>query len=175
MEVWEEKVGLKEPKDLKENSQVKYGTNAEDFLVNLFKLDYPEYNVKINKKTVYKRSFMFASLDGELTKDNEKGILEIKTTEIHSKSNLEKWNNKVPDYYYCQLLHYFIVTNWKFAILKAQIKQKGINGEVEILTRHYKFFRKDLLEDLKYLYLKEKEFWGYVERKERPPLILPNF
>lgn len=177
VEVWEEKVGLRVPDDISDSPQVKYGKEAEDLLLKLFALDYPQYEVKSIKNIVYKRGFMFASLDGELTnrETGEEGIYEGKTTEIHSAMGFAKWNKQIPDYYYVQILHYFIVTARNFAYCKAQIKQTGQNGEVELITRHYPYLRKDLLEDLKYLYLKEKEFWGYVEKKQRPPLILPRF
>ena len=66
VEVWEEKVSIKTPDDISDKPQVEYGKNAEDLLVKLFALDYPQYEVKIDKETVYKRNFMFASLDGEL-------------------------------------------------------------------------------------------------------------
>ncbi len=176
VEVWEEKVGIKTSEDISDKPQVVYGKNAEDLLVKLFALDYPQYKVKIDKQTVYRRGFMFASLDGELT-DNEtgeQGIYEGKTTEVHSNALMSKWHKQIPDYYYIQLLHYFLVTGRTFAICKAHIKTMGVNGELEIITRHYLYSRKDLLDDLKYLYLKEKEFWGYVERKQRPPLLLPK-
>jgi len=175
VEVWEEKVGLREPEDISDKPEVKYGKKAEDLLVKLFALDYPQFKVRQNKKEVYRRGFMFASLDGELTEieTKERGLLENKTTEIHSATAFAKWNKQIPDYYYVQILHYLIVTGWSFAYCKGQIKQKGTNGEIELITRHYPYFRKDLLEDLKYLYLKEKGFWGYVQRRERPPLILP--
>lgn len=176
VEVWEEKVGLREPKDISDNPAVKYGKQAEDMLVKLFALDFPEYKVRTNKNVVYRRGFMFASLDAELTDGQGlKGFLECKTTEIHSKTTLEKWNRHIPDYYYTQLLHYFVVTGWDFAFCKAQLTQTGLNEMPETVSRHYPFFRGDLKEDMRYLYLKEKEFWGYVERKERPPLLLPNF
>ena len=176
VEVWEEKVGIKAPDDISDKPQVQYGKNAEDLLVKLFALDYPQYKVKTDKNTVYKRGFMFASLDGELTdkETGEQGIYEGKTTEIHNGTLMSKWNKQKPDYYYVQILHYLIVTGRQFAYCKAHIRTTGANGELEIITRHYPYFRKDLLEDLKYLYLKEKEFWGYVERKERPPLLLPR-
>ena len=177
VEVWEEKVSIKTPDDISDKPQVEYGKNAEDLLVKLFALDYHQYEVKIDKETVYKRNFMFASLDGELInkETGEQGIYEGKTTEIHNHTLMSKWNKQIPDYYYTQLLHYFLVTDRTFAYCKAQIKTIGSNGELEIITRHYPYLRKDLLEDLKYLYLKEKEFWGYVERKQRPPLLLPRF
>lgn len=177
VQVWEEKVGLREPEDISDNEQVKYGKEAEDLLVKLFALDYPQYEVKINKNVVYKRDFMFASLDAELTDKatGEQGIYEGKTSELHSAAAFAKWNKQIPDYYYVQILHYFIVTNRSFAYCKAQLKQTGLNGEVELITRHYPYYRKELLEDLRYLYLKEKEFWEHVQSKTRPPLILPNF
>lgn len=176
VEVWEEKMGLREPADLSDSPQVQYGKDAEDLQLKLFALDFPEYDVASHKDIVYKRDFMFASLDGELVckSTQEEGIYEGKTTEVHSNRDLEKWNNKIPTYYYCQVLHYLIVTDRKFAILRAQIKHEGQNGEIELITRHYKFNRKDCLNDMKYLYMKEKQFWKYVTTKTRPPLILPS-
>lgn len=175
IEVWEEKVGFREPEDISDKPQVAYGTEAEDMLVKLFELDYPQYLVKQNKRAVYRRGFMFASLDAELLEYATKaqGFLETKTTEIHSAAALQKWDGHIPEYHYAQVLHYFVTLGWTFAWLKVQIKQTGRNGQVELITRHYPFLRRALMEDMKYLYTKEKEFWGYVERKERPPLILP--
>lgn len=177
VEVWEEKVGLRVPEDISSSPNVRYGKAAEEPLVKLFALDFPTLKVRVNKNVVYRRGFMFASLDAELTDTETKalGFYEGKTTEIHSAAALEKWDRRIPDYYYTQILHYFVVTGRSFAWCKAQIKQCGLNGETELVTRHYKYQRRELLGDLKYLYVKEKEFWGYVERKERPPLLLPNF
>lgn len=175
VEVWEEKTGRKVPTDLSTNEKVNYGKNAEDLLVKMFELDYPEYKVEIDKTTVFKRDFMFASLDGILTdKNGNKGVLEIKTTELFSSKDLAKWDKQIPQYYYTQLLHYLIVTGWSFAVLKAQIKTVGNNGETELITRHYYFSRESVIKDMKYLYLAEKEFWSYVILDKRPPLILPD-
>ena len=126
-------------------------------------------------ETVYRRGFMFASLDGELTEIETKarGFIEIKTTEIHSAAALQKWDGHVPEYYYAQVLHYFVTLGWTFAWLKVQIKQTGRNEQTEFITRHYPFLRRALMEDMKFLYTREKEFWSYVERKQRPPLLLP--
>lgn len=177
LDVWEEKSLGRKPADISEDAHVSYGKSAEDLLVRLFELDYPKYRVKVSKNNVYKRAFMFASLDGELTdkESGEDGILEIKTTEIYSSKDLWKWDRKIPEYYYIQILHYLIVTGKSFVVLKAQIKCLGKNGETELITRHFKFFRNNLMEDMKYLYLKEREFWEkYVLTKKRPPLILPS-
>ena len=82
-ELWEEKVGLRQPKDLSENERVKYGQAAEKHLVALFKLQYADrYKVRVDKNVVYFRNgFQFASLDGELTEleTGDKGVHEDKT------------------------------------------------------------------------------------------------
>ena len=176
VDIWEEKVGIKDAEDISAKPQVQYGREAEDLLFKLFALDHPQYKCATNKETVYRRGFMFASLDGELMEKGtgRRGIFECKTTEIHSHKELAKWEKRVPDYYYTQILHYLIVTGWDFVKLKAQLKMLGTGGEVELITRHYTFDRKDVAEDLQYVYIGEKTFWGYVERNERPPLILPN-
>lgn len=176
VQVWEEKVGIREPDDISENPVVKYGTEAEDPLFRLFCLDHPQYRGWSDKTIVYRRGFMFSSLDGELEElsSGALGVYEGKTGEIHRKSALEKWNKRVPDYYYVQLLHQLVVTGRSFNVLKAQLKLL-YTEDLEIITKHYRYERNALLDDLKYLYCKEHDFWGYVQRKERPPLILPRF
>lgn len=175
IQVWEEKVGLREPDDISDKPQVQYGKDAEDPLFRLFALDNPQYKAWNDKTIVYRRDFMFASLDGELEdrQTGSQGFYEGKTSEIRRKTELEKWFHRVPDYYYAQLLHYFIVTGRDFAVLKAQLKLL-YTDDLEIITRHYPFERKALMQDLKYAYLKEYEFWKCVQNKTRPALILPH-
>ena len=174
VKVWEEKTGLIEPDDISDKEQVKYGKAVEDLLLQMFALDNPEYEVTSNKKIVYRRGFMFASLDGELVEKatGELGIYEGKTAEIHKKIELEKWNKRVPDYYYVQILHYLIVTGRSFVVLKVQLKLL-YTEEKTTMTKQYRFNRKDLLNDLAYLYRKEAAFWDSVIAGVKPPRILP--
>ena len=176
VDVWEEKKGLREPDDISDKEQVKYGKAVEDLLLQMFALDNPEYEVTSNKKIVYRRGFMFASLDGELVEKatSELGIYEGKTAEIHKKIELEKWNKRVPDYYYVQILHYLIVTGRSFVVLKVQLKLL-YTEEKTTMTKQYRFNRKDLLNDLAYLYRKEAVFWDSVIAGVKPPRILPEF
>lgn len=176
VDVWEEKKGLREPDDISDKEQVKYGKAVEDLLLQMFALDNPEYEVTSNKKIVYRRGFMFASLDGELVEKatGELGIYEGKTAEIHKKIELEKWNKRVPDYYYVQILHYLIVTGRSFVVLKVQLKLL-YTEEKTTTTKQYRFNRKDLLNDLAYLYRKEAAFWDSVIAGVKPPRILPEF
>lgn len=180
IELWEEKTGRKDAPDISDKPYVKYGTQAEDLLRQLFALDYPQYIVTHEENTIIKHPehpFLFASLDGKLldVATGKEGILEIKTTNILQSTQKEKWKDKIPDNYYCQVLHYLNVTSCSFAILKAQLKY-DYGGEIRIETKHYYIDRKDVEDDIKLLQEKEIQFWKeYIEKDKKPPLVLPNF
>lgn len=177
--LWEEKTGKVQAEDISDKPYVKYGTQAEDLLRELFKLDFPQYEVSHDENTIIKHPkypFLFASLDGQLVdkETGELGILEIKTTNILQSMQKEKWKEKIPDNYFCQVLHYLNVTRYSFAILKAQLKY-DFDGDIKLETRHYKINRCDFEEDIKELEKAEVEFWTkYVEKDIQPPLELPN-
>lgn len=176
VELWEEKTGLHQPEDISGKDYVIYGTKAEEFLRGLFALDFPEYQVFYDDNNMFLNSdyaWMHASLDGELVdQEGRRGILEIKTTEILQSMQKEKWNDRIPDNYFCQVLHYLAVTGYEFAVLKAQLKSEW-GGELRITTKHYFIERKDVEEDIKYLVDAEKRFWNCVQSGRRPDLILP--
>lgn len=177
VELWEIKTGITTQRDISEEPYVKYGTEAEQHLRELFKLDFPEYEmhyVENNMWTNDKYPFSHASLDGWLIdQDGRMGIWECKTTNILKSMQKEKWRERIPDNYYIQLLHYFMVTEFEFAILKAQLKSE-FNGDVYIQTKHYKIERADVEEDIKYLADAESKFWEQVQKKTRPALLLPE-
>ena len=141
VELWEEKTGRKVPEDISNKDFVKYGTEAEKFLRELFKMDFPEYEVGYKENNMFLNSkypFAHASLDGWLKdKDGRMGVLEIKTTNIMQSAQKEKWKDRVPDSYFCQLLHCMAVTGFDFAILKAQMKF-DYSGDIMLTTRHYR-------------------------------------
>ena len=177
VELWKEKTGRSIPEDISEKPYVKYGTEAEGFLRELFKLDYPDYKVEYVENNSFENEhfpFAQASLDGLLyDKDGRLGILEIKTTNIMQSQQKEKWNERIPDNYYCQVLHYMAVLEADFAVLKAQLKY-DFGESVCLQTRHYKIEREDVEDDIAYLMQKEKEFWEKVETGKRPALLLPE-
>lgn len=176
-ELWAEKTGRAEPRDISDNPRVIYGINAEEYITRMFALDYPQYTLHDTKGVMYRRGFLFASLDGLLT-DNatgETGVLEIKTSTIDSRAAADKWDdNKVPEQYYIQVVHYMLVTGATFAIIKARLIDRDRYGEITIREKHYRYNRADVLGDMKYLYSAEKRFWKYVEADKRPPAILPD-
>ena len=176
VELWEEKAGLRTPEDISYKDYVQYGIKAEDHLRALFSLDYPQYKVTYEENNIFVNSeypWMHASLDGVLLdQDGRAGILEIKTTNILQSMQHEQWNDKIPDNYYIQILHYLVVTDSNFAILKAQLKSEW-DHEMRLTTRHYFIERKDVEEDIRYLIEAERKFWNHVVTKQRPDLILP--
>ncbi|WP_143321058.1 YqaJ viral recombinase family protein [Clostridium sp. HBUAS56010] len=176
VELWEEKSGLRLSEDISKKEYVIYGTKAEDYLRELFILDFPAYQIFYDDNNMFLNSdfpWMHASLDGELVDQNgRKGILEIKTTNLLQSMQKEKWKDRIPDNYFCQVLHYLAVTGYEFVVLKAQLKSEW-GGELRIATKHYFIERKDVEEDIKYLVDAEKRFWNCVELGRRPDLILP--
>lgn len=174
--LWEEKMGLVIPEDISDKDYVRYGTAAEYHLRELFAMDFPEYRVSYEENNMFLNSdypWMHASLDGELV-DNQgrHGILEIKTTNILQSMQREKWHGRIPDNYFCQVLHYLAVTGYDFAVLKAQLKSEW-GGELRIITKHYFIERKDVEEDIRYLEEAERKFWDCVTSGRRPDFILP--
>lgn len=182
MDLWEIKVGLKEPKDLSEMEYVEYGSKAEQHLVELFKLQYKNrYKVKVNKSVVYRKDgFQFASLDGELEdlQTKELGIYEGKTVEAISSLTWEEWKEKpvqkVPQQYYVQCLHQLLVTGRQFVILRPEFRWTDKDGEIRTSCRSIPIRREEVEADLKALDEAEHEFWNYVTKRERPPRLLPQ-
>ena len=176
VQLWKEKMGLVEPEDISDKPYVRYGTEAEQYLRSLFALDHPEYAVTYDENNMFRNDrypWMHASLDGELTDERGRhGILEIKTTEILRSSQWEKWRGRIPDNYFCQVLHYLAVTEWEFVVLRAQLKSQRA-GAMMIETRDYIIERADVEADIRCLVDAERRFWEYVQSGRRPDLILP--
>ena len=150
--LWEEKMGLVDLEDISDKDYVQYGIQAEEHLRALFSADYPEYKVLYDENNMFRNSkypWMHASLDGELIDYRGRhGILEIKTTNLMQSTQQMKWKDRIPDNYYCQVLHYLAVTEYDFAVLKAQLKSDW-SGELRIITKHYFIEREEVEEDIK--------------------------
>lgn len=187
IDLWERKTGRKEAEDISEKSYVKYGTQAEPHLRELFKLDFPQYKVDyvennsfVNDKYPWAKASLDGWLEERITIDDStevvvrKGILEIKTTEILNSTSREKWKNQIPQNYYCQVLFYMAVLEADFAILKAQLKTV-IDGVPYLQIKHYKIEKEDVQADMEYLMQKGSEYWNnYILADRQPPLLLPD-
>lgn len=175
--LWEQKTGRIKPENISDKPFIQYGTQAEMHLRGLFRLDYPQYQVEYVDNNSFRNSrfpWAQASLDGWLTdQDGRKGILEIKTTEILNSMHKEKWHDRIPDNYYCQVLFYMAVVEADFAILKAQLKTV-FDGVPYLQTRHYHIERSEVQDDIDYIMQKGAEFWEYVKADKRPHLQFPE-
>lgn len=176
IDLWKEKTGRQKAPDISNDEFVRFGHEAESHLRALFSLDHPQYKVDYLENNMFlndKYPFAHASLDGWLTdQDGRKGVLEIKTTNILQSMQREKWNDRIPDNYYCQVLWYLLVTEFDFAVLKARLRSEW-QGEIRVTVRHYFIDRKEVEEDIKELRQAGEKFWKAIQEDRQPYLILP--
>ncbi len=174
--LWEIKTRRRQADDISDKPYVQYGTQAEKHLRSLFALDFPQYQVFYKENNSFTNDcypFAQASLDGWLVDEQGRtGVLEIKTTEILRAGQRDKWKDRIPDNYFCQVCFYMAVMEADFAELWAQIKHSY--PDVWFETRNYHIERSEVQEDIDYLMQKGAEFWEYVKSDTRPPLILPE-
>ena len=179
VQLWEEKVGIREPEDISDKPAVQYGHDAEPHLRALFAIDHPE--LEVSYESPYKiichddHHFIRASPDGELIERStgRRGGLEIKTTEIRSPNQWKDWDGRIPDHYYAQVLWQMIATDWEYVWLKAQIKWYTRDGELRIDTREYHIERAEVLPDIEIAIKEGIAFWQNIQTKTRPALKLP--
>lgn len=178
VELWKDKAFHLMPEDISDKPYVKYGTEAEKYLRELFKMDYPQYEMFYEENNMWTNDtypFAHASLDGWLKDEaGRMGIWECKTTNILQSRQKEKWDHRLPENYYIQILHYLMVTEFGFVELKAQLKSVFSDGTVYLQTRHYHIERSDVEADIEYLADEERKFWMCVENMKAPPLVLPE-
>ena len=172
--LWEEKTGRVEPEDIGNKPYVQYGHDAEPHIRALYALDHPDEEVGYIEDNLFlsaSRPWAHASLDGWIKDaDGRIGVLEIKTTTVLSSMSSEHWRERIPDTYYCQVLHYLMVTGWSFAELRAHLKYS--DGYTAVRTYHIE--RADVEGDIRYLSDREQEFDRCIREDRRPDLILPE-
>ena len=174
--LWKEKTGRQKPPDISNEEFVRFGHDAEPHLREMFALDHPQYQVGYLENNMFfndKYPFAHASLDGWITdQDGRRGVLEIKTTNILQSMQREKWNDRIPDNYYCQVLWYLMVTEFDFVVLKARLRSEW-QGEIRVTIRHYTIERSEVEEDIEELRKAAEKFWKAVQEDREPYLILP--
>ena len=175
-ELWEEKTGRTTPEDISAKPAIVYGTMSEPLMREQFKLDYPEHTVDYVEYNAWLNSdypFASASLDGWITDTiGRKGIFECKTSTITSATQWAKWNGRIPDNYYCQVLFYLGCTGFDFVILKARLRTT-YTTEVKAEERHYRIERADCESDIELIMTSTAEYFNnYIKEDKRPPLAL---
>lgn len=170
VQLWRQKIGAEEPKDLSGNEAVEQGNRLEPALRTMFAamnpdmaVDYHQFDILAQRD----RPWLRATLDGELIDSaGRHGILEIKTSTPSSAAGWAKWNNAIPRNYYAQILHQMLATGWDYAVLFACLF--GIDGDATLRT--YRFEREECEEDMEWLLKEEEQFWGYVQSGMMPPV-----
>ena len=175
VDLWRIKTGRQQAEDISDKDYVQYGITAEPHLRALFAADFPQYKVEYEPNNIWfndRYPFAHASLDGWLTdQDGRRGIFECKTTNILQSIQKEKWNHRIPDNYYCQILWYLGVTEFDFAVLKAQLKY-DYDGDIFLTTKHYHIERSEVEDDIPYLFDHGAAFYECVQQDREPALIL---
>lgn len=175
--LWREKAGLQEPEDISGKAVVRYGHDAEPMIRELFALNYPQYHVEYYEDNLIRNEkypWAHASLDGELTNpDGRKGVLEVKTTTINSRAQSDAWQDRIPDNYYIQCLHYLLVTEYHYAWLTALLRYEA-GGKLMCEIRDYNFDREEVQEDIEYLRREEESFWDSLQKNKQPGRMLPE-
>lgn len=176
IDLWREKTGRKAAPDISNEEFVRFGHEAEPHLRELFALDHPQYRVDYLENNMFfndRYPFAHASLDGWITdQDGRRGVLEIKTTNILQSMQREKWNDRIPDNYYCQVLWYLMVTEFDFAILKARLRSEWPDG-IRVQVKHYFIERTEVVEDIQELEKAGWKMWKAIQEDREPYLILP--
>ena len=115
--------------------------------------------------------FMSCTLDGiDFTDENNPIIIEVKSVKF---SHGEWSDEKIPDYYFTQLLHQLAVTGWNEAILLVRFTRN--EGWESASERMYHVRREDVQDQIDKLVRKESKFWNeYVVNKKRPPCRMPT-
>lgn len=170
-ELWLEKTG-RACDTFNGNEATRKGDRLEPPMISMFAAMHPEYTM-IDTKHISLANvdypFMAVSLDGAyLDEYQEPGVLEIKSTTIQGVRMLEQWADRIPDTYYCQLLHQMIVTGFKKVTLYAVLDMPFWNKSE---LREYTFYAADCQADMEVLKEAEIEFWDSVVNEIEPNLI----
>ncbi len=176
-QLWSEKTGLTK-REFITSEAIEKGNRLEQPLIDVFegiyKDTYKVYNTKDISLKSKKIPFMIGNLDGALEdSEGKKGVLEIKTTTIQNWSMMDNWkDDTIPMTYYCQVLHYLIVTGFDYVVLYALLDFPWMNeGHGKQETRIYIINKDDVQEDMDMIIDKEKEFWDMVLNKKAPDIL----
>jgi putative phage-type endonuclease len=174
LKLWQEKTGVREPEDLSDNERVSFGNAIEEPMRSLYRTMFPQYQLDFTPYTVLRRDdthdFMFFTPDGWLTeRDTGRcGLWECKSATCISRKDWEKWQDKIPMGYFCQILHGMFVGDFEFADLFAIL----LNQDRDATIRRYHVERKDHIDDINWIVEQEEQFWRCVETGTNPGATL---
>ena len=155
--LWAEKKGFFE--NSSEDTEImRQGRDFEEYVAKRF--------CEATDKKVRKRNYIFlhkdydfisANIDREIVGEN--AGLECKTTSVYNKTDFE--NGEIPEYYYCQCMHYMSVMGYDKMYLAVLVLSKGF----------YWFEIKRDEDEIKALIEMEVDWWNrYILGNEIPEI-----
>lgn len=151
--VWADKLGKLPPKE--DNEAMRIGRDLEAYVAQRFTEETGK-RVRRENNIIWNPQYPFAHANVDRMVVGEDAGLECKTT---SSLNVSKFKNgEYPDRYYCQCVHYLMVTGCKRWYLAVLVLGQGLyhytierdEGEIEALAKS------------------EEAFWEYVKSKTPP-------
>jgi len=164
VELWQEKTGQIEPRDISDNPYVKAGNFLEPSIRTWFE---HETGLKISHENEFyehpEHDFIGGHIDGWIKSEN--AIFEAKTA-----ASDKLWgtieSNEIPDPYLVQITHYMAITGAAKAYVAVLIR--GVDFRYYVIERNKK------LEDL--VIEAERAFWNLVMNNNPPePLTAGEF
>ncbi len=156
-QLWLEKTGRAEPKDISEKPEVEFGDMQEEIIRKKFNKDTGYNVIKPEKKIMHpKYNFIGAHFDGlGIDENGNQFVFEAKTSRYG-----KGWeNDTIPPDYQIQVAHYLMVANAPYAFLALLIS--GCDYHCYKIYRDYEL-EKIILE-------KEIDFWENNILKDIPP------
>lgn len=157
--LWAEKTGAFEPEDISDKEAVRLGNDLEDYIAHRF-MEKTGLKVKRCNYLLRNEDFSFAHADIDREVIGKPEGLECK-----SSSNYEIFqycaNNEIPPTFYCQMLHYMMVTEYKKWHLAVLCFGRGFyTFEIERTP--------EIEKEIKALAGIEEGFWKQVEENVAP-------
>lgn len=121
--VWAEKTGKVIPEDISEKESVRLGNDLEDYVAKRWS-EKTGKKVRRDKAFIYNSDYPFAHANIDRAVVGEDAGLECKTTSSYDiAAQLEE--GEIPKHWYCQMVHYMMITGAKKWYLGALVFGKG--------------------------------------------------
>ena len=151
--VWADKKGLLPEKE--DSESMRLGRDLEDYVAKRF-TERTGKKVRRENYMIRNPRYPYAHADVDRMVIGEDAGLECKTTKTLTYKKFK--NGEYPAYYYCQCVHYMMVTGCKRWYLGVLVLGEGF----------YEFTIERDEEEIQALAQSEEAFWEYVERNNPP-------
>lgn len=121
--LWAEKTGKVIPEDISDRESVRLGNDLEDYVAKRF-TEATGKKVRRENSIIYNPEMPFAHANIDRAVIGEEAGLECKTT-ISNAIAKECEEGKVPARFYCQVVHYLMITGWKRFYLGVLVFGRG--------------------------------------------------